>query len=80
MSGFTARISNAQERIWEITIPAGAGMHAFYRLAIHPLKEAAFRKACKLGSNVNLRDFGDIVESCYLMTPHTITPKISEAV
>ena len=55
-----------QGRIWTITLPCPDGRQAFYRIAIHPLKEKAFRNAWKEGSTVELTEFGEMVESYYL--------------
>jgi len=74
---FLKRISNGGERLWEIDVPCADGRRAFYKLSVHPLKESAFRRACKEGRTVNLTDFGDIVEIGYIPKTKIINPTTS---
>jgi hypothetical protein len=76
---FLKRVSEEDNRIWQINVPCADGRRAFYKLAVHPLKEAAFRKAWKDGRTVNLSHYGDIVEVGYIANTQTIIPIISEA-
>ena len=69
---FSKRISESNERIYEISVPCAYGRKAFYRLAVFPLKEAAFLNACKKGMTINVSEFGDVIESGYISNTGSI--------
>lgn len=65
---FLAKIKADSGRVYEIRVPNTTyGRIAFYRLSISPAKEAAFKKACKDGKYVDLRQFGEIIETKYII-------------
>ena len=64
---FLEKIKSDAGRIYEIRVPDAYGRVAFYRLSIFLAKEAEFKKACKDGSYVDLRQFGEIIETKYII-------------
>jgi hypothetical protein len=69
-TSFFQRLSEASDNIYEIRIPCADGRQAFYRVAVRPVKDGAFRKAIKEGRTVDLHEYGDVIEARYL--PKTI--------
>lgn len=69
-NSFSKRLSAASDNIYEIKLPCADGRTAFYRVAVRPAKDAAFRKAVKEGRTVDLHAFGEVIEARYL--PKTI--------
>lgn len=65
MKNHTDRITNDPQRVYEITVPQGDRL-AYFKLSVDPAKVTQFEHARKQGLNINLADYGTILESYYV--------------
>lgn len=63
---FRRRIETGNDRVYELTVHCTDGRQAFYRLSVERKKDLAFNQACKQGLEVDLKNFGTIMESHYI--------------
>ncbi len=54
-------------RIYELKVPQEDGRLAYFKLAVEPLKEVLFNKACKEGLTINLKDYGEVLDSYFIL-------------
>ncbi len=68
MPRFATMVAQAPQQQYEIRLNQADGRIAVYKLAVARTKEALFRKACKEGLQVDLRDYGNILDSYFIET------------